>query len=416
MKLASSNQYYVQPPPPIPMETVEEAITTITNNTLGEEEVFIEEEKTILGEGDVGTQPTNKDNILTLTNNLNNCINQEERPTRVSNCRELVPYSPYTKTNHSENPTINTITHQELHYSKRRYHPGRETKQIHQLLETNDKTPLAIISNSRGLQNTICTETNSVAQSNNTNVTRRPITCRAFQDGGSPSFARNHRTRRLYVQNRSKRCIRRHTNTPRFNGLFNFHKSRHRVQVSLPGFWSKRISKSFQQNNALCHRTIKERRNKINILFGRYMRFIQDKGRDEQVDRENQNPFGKTRFYNKLYQEYTDTFQDSRIPRIYIQHQEDEDFSTTVKDQQYFEENQTSQKDDQYVLPVVSRFVGEDNVHNTSDWGSTASYQISTERSSMGITVNSSKLGNELQIIVYQHPRIRLDGGSAHRF
>ncbi|KAG1369256.1 hypothetical protein G6F61_012487 [Rhizopus arrhizus] len=140
------------------------------------------------------------------------------------------------------------------------------------------------------------------------------------------------------------------------------------------------------------------------------MRFIQDKGRDEQVDRENQNPFGKTRFYNKLYQEYTDTFQDSRIPRIYIQHQEDEDFSTTVKDQQYFEENQTSQKDDQYVLPVVSRFVGEDNVHNTSDWGSTASYQISTERSSMGITVNSSKLGNELQIIVYQHPRIRLVG------
>ncbi|KAG0864788.1 hypothetical protein G6F16_010745 [Rhizopus arrhizus] len=136
----------------------------------------------------------------------------------------------------------------------------------------------------------------------------------------------------------------------------------------------------------------------------------EDKGGDEQVDRENQNPFGKTRIYNQLYQEYTDTFQDSRIPRVYIQHQKDEDFSTTVKNQQYFEENQTSQKDDQYVLPVVSRFVGEDNVHNTSDWGSTPSYQVSTERSGMGITGKSSKLGNELQIILYQHPRIRLVG------
>lgn len=163
----------------------------------------------------------------------------------------------------------------------------REIKQIPQLLETDDETPLAFISNSRGLQNTICTATNSVAQSNNTNVTRRPITrkCsnrsvfsrrndrgitiskskfpvkilyhsrknkkkayfrlskpkqiysdRTFQDGGSPSFERNHQARQLYVQNRSKRCIRRHTNTPRFHGLFNFHKPRHRVQVSLPGF------------------------------------------------------------------------------------------------------------------------------------------------------------------------------------
>ncbi|KAG0737005.1 hypothetical protein G6F57_011124 [Rhizopus arrhizus] len=116
----------------------------------------------------------------------------------------------------------------------------------------------------------------------------------------------------------------------------------------------------------------------------------EDKGGDEQVDRENQNPFGKTRIYNQLYQEYTDTFQDSRIPRVYIQHQKDEDFSTTVKNQQYFEENQTSQKDDQYVLPVVSRFVGEDNVHNTSDWGSTPSYQVSTERSGMGITASKN--------------------------
>lgn len=77
-----------------------------------------------------------------------------------------------------------------------------------------------------------------------------------------------------------------------------------------------------------------------------------------------------SRIYNQLYQEYTDIFQESRVPRIYIQHQEDENFSTTAKDQRHLEENQTSQEDDQYVLPVASGFVGEDNVHHTSDQGS----------------------------------------------
>lgn len=140
------------------------------------------------------------------------------------------------------------------------------------------------------------------------------------------------------------------------------------------------------------------------------MRFIQDKRGDEQVDRENQIPFESTRIYNQLYKEYTDIVQDSRISRFYIQHQEDEDFNTTVKDKQYIEENQTSQKNDQYVLPVVSKLFGEDNIHNTSDWGSTPSHRVSTERSGMDVTVSSSKLENELQIVLYQPPRIRLVG------
>lgn len=233
---------------------------------------------------------------------------------------------------------------------------------------------------------------------------------RTLQDGGSTCSKGNYRTKRLYLQNRFEGCLCGHSHTQGFNGLFDFRKSRHSLQVSFSRIWAKRISKSFQQNNAICYRTIKKRRNQANLLLGRYLRFIKDEGRDAQIDRENQDSSGSIGIHNQLLKEHTNTFKDTGILRVHLQHQNNEDFSTATENQQYTEKNQTGQEDEQHFLSMDSRTIGENNVYDSCDRGSPPPHQVSTETSRMGTPNSSSELGNELQVVLYQPPRIRLVG------
>lgn len=142
---------------------------------------------------------------------------------------------------------------------------------------------------------------------------------RTLQDGSSTGTLKNNRTGRLHMQNQSQGCLRSSSNAPRFNGLLNLRKPRNSLQVPLSSIWFKRFTKNLQQNNALCDRTIKKRRYKNHSLSRRHLYIGKNKSRNEQkTNYKGKKPLRSIRFYHKLYEEYINTFKDSRIFRLYF--------------------------------------------------------------------------------------------------
>lgn len=222
---------------------------------------------------------------------------------------------------------------------------------------------------------------------------------RTFQDRRRPSVAGIDRKSRLYLQNRFKGCIRSSSYARRIQGLPKFRKRRGSIPLQVPGVWPKRSSKNFFQNNEVCNRTAQERRDSGNLLSERHLHPSQDEGRNESIDNQGETSFRKAWLHYQLQEEHPHPIKDSGIFRISVQQQDHDHFSNRVEDYKFNEENPSGGDDSNEDMQMDSRFIGEDDVNDTSSRRSSIKYQVFTEGSIEDITPDTPKLGDNLQIV-----------------
>ncbi|KAG1049828.1 hypothetical protein G6F43_007863 [Rhizopus delemar] len=158
-KLTIGNEYLKQQSPVTQLEEVEEDVDPM-------DEV---EQKIILGEGDVGPQPsttTVTPTIITIQHQQT--IQHRELP--VSNGTQITTLTTTISINATDSTTINTIepyynVNNELHHPLRWHCTGQSPTTFSPLLENNNQSSLAPISNSKWLQDPIFQETDPMEES-----------------------------------------------------------------------------------------------------------------------------------------------------------------------------------------------------------------------------------------------------------
>ncbi|KAG0751657.1 hypothetical protein G6F16_013393 [Rhizopus arrhizus] len=96
---------------------------------------------------------------------------------------------------------------------------------------------------------------------------------RTLQNGGSSRTARIDRERRLYLQNRSERRLRRSSYSPGVTRLLKLRKRRRRLSLQVARLWTKYSTKNLLQDHEICNRTVKKSRN-TNYLLPRRPLFV----------------------------------------------------------------------------------------------------------------------------------------------
>ncbi|KAG0810222.1 hypothetical protein G6F17_008310 [Rhizopus arrhizus] len=246
----------------------------MTSSPVIEEDVdFMDEveQKTIFGEGDVGSRPSTTTVIPTIsTVQHQQTIQHRERPT--SNTTNITIFSTTSSiitssfTSSIINPYYNF--NNQLHHSLRWHSTGQSPTTFPPLLENNNQSSLAFIRDSKWLQNPIYQKTDPMEESEENDDNRRSTSyqrsstkipewtddrgndkektdpglpkielvhpSRTLQAGESSSTKRTYGKRRLHLQNRFKRRIRSCPNTRRLPRLFKLRERRNCLPIQIP--------------------------------------------------------------------------------------------------------------------------------------------------------------------------------------
>lgn len=282
---------------------------------------FKEGEKTSLGEGDVGPQPsttTTATTILTVQLSLPN----KEIPTTTSSTTQIT-YGTTSNTakitNNTSTSLTTTTTNNKLRHSNRRHTSRQLTTTFFTPLENNNRSPMANFSNTTWLPATIFEKTNTLEESTEKTISRRPTSYQlsnskiprrwndrgitnskskfslkilhfagknkkttyprlpkikqlyssgTFQNGRCASITRANRKRRLHLQNRSQRRLCHSTNSCRLSRFPEFRERRNSLPLQDFSLWPKYRTKSILKDHEVCHRTAEEKWCPHNLLLG----------------------------------------------------------------------------------------------------------------------------------------------------
>jgi hypothetical protein len=177
-----------------------------------------------------------------------------------------------------------------------------------------------------------------------------------FSDGRDTSITSDNRERRLYNQDRFKGCIHGGSDTSNISKVFNLPTSG----------------------------AAQKERDSSNLLPRRYLYPEQDGG-----------SLDFTWIYHQLSKELLCSFPDSRIPRLYIQYNQDEDQNTKSQVSKGDSTSQTIAQPNQ-ILSVGSKSIRENHGNDSSSRGNVSAYSISTEGSGKEFTEPSSEVGSSL--------------------
>ncbi|KAG1042355.1 hypothetical protein G6F43_011925 [Rhizopus delemar] len=391
-------------------------------------------------------------------------IQHREHP--VSNSTQITTLTTTISINTTDSTTTNAIEpyynlNNELYHPLRWHSTGQSPTTFSPLLENNNQSFLAHISNSKWLQDPIFQETDPMEESKEGDDSRRstpyqrsnteilgwrddreiPYTksaiplqvlyytrkdeektnpglpeielihpSRTFQDGRSSGTKRANRKRRLHLQNRSKGRIRSGSNAcglPRFP---KFRERRSGLQIQIPCVRPQCSTKDFLQDHALCHRTSEERRDPNHLLFGRHLHLGEEKARNEPIDNQSKASSRETRLPHQLQKEYSHTIKNSGVSGFYIQQQDNADICTTIEDYQPDEEDPTVTYLSEENVQMDSRTTREDDFHDSSSGRGSITYKIPTTGPVEDITPDETELGSNLQIVKYQPSRVTLVG------
>ncbi|KAG1052850.1 hypothetical protein G6F43_005035 [Rhizopus delemar] len=298
-------------------------------------------------------------------------------------------------------------------------------------MEIDNNSPLATIRNSTWIQNSICETTSTLETTEKALICRRPVTRKysnpkilngrddrsitipkqelpfqlfyftgtdqekanfglsktqqlstsgTFQDGGRAGITRDNRRKRLHLQNRLKRCVRRHTCPSRLSRLPKLRKSRHCISLQITRFRIKCGTLNFFKNYEIRHRTIVQRRSSLSLLFRRYLSTRKVEREDATINLQSSPISTEIGFHHQFQQELVNSCQDSRVLRFSVQHQEDGDFGPKPEDNQPVEEDQTIGIRTISILQMDSEFVEKDDSNDPSSWGSIIIPKIPSKR------------------------------------
>ncbi|KAG0931393.1 hypothetical protein G6F32_011682 [Rhizopus arrhizus] len=230
-----------------------------------------------------------------------------------------------------------------------------------------------------------------------------------FQNGGSSSSSRNYGEGRLHLQNRSEGRLRSNSNTSEITSISHIHEQRNGLPIQDSSIWNERKSKDFQQNDETRNGTFEKTRHPLGLLFGRHLHSREISGENESSHRTSYYSLGELGLFDQQKKEYINPIENTGIPRLYVQHKDNEDFSSREKNIQIKEPNKSSISHIKNKnMQMVCEFDWEDDSYDSGNRRSITTYQVFAERLSTESTSTSSKLGSKLYIVNEQFNRIEL--------
>ncbi|KAG1036565.1 hypothetical protein G6F43_013023 [Rhizopus delemar] len=230
-----------------------------------------------------------------------------------------------------------------------------------------------------------------------------------FQDGRCSSTKRDHRERRLHMQNRFKRCICSCTNPREFKRFFDVLTSRNSLQVPIPRIWIECSSKDFLEDYEICFRTSQENWSSLCLLPGRHLCISQDERRDDESYPTNDSSLRITGISNQQGEEHINPEQSTIIPRFSIRYSTYDDSSPKGKNTKTGDKDSTTVENYKTsVMQVDSELDWEDNSDDTCSGRSTSPCQIHATGFSEGTSEFKPQLGISLLPEHNKPPRIEM--------
>ncbi|KAG1320249.1 hypothetical protein G6F62_011422 [Rhizopus arrhizus] len=218
------------------------------------------------------------------------------------------------------------------------------------------------------------------------------------------------RERRLYLQNRSERRLRRSSYSSGVTRLLKLRKRRRRLSLQFARLWTKYSTKNLLQGHEICNRIVKKSSNTNYLLPRRPLFVSKNQTRKALSNAKSEVSFGGLRVHHKLCKKYFNPLKETGILRLRIQQQNDGHLRTTTENSELIETCPSIAKSPQEIMPMDSGITGENNFNDTSYWGSSTTHSLPTTGSGEIPPSITSELGNNLQLISYQPRRTSLMG------
>ncbi|KAG1256663.1 hypothetical protein G6F68_009669 [Rhizopus microsporus] len=117
---------------------------------------------------------------------------------------------------------------------------------------------------------------------------------------------------------------------------------RNGLPIQDSSIWNERKSKDFQQNDETRNGTFEKTRHPLGLLFGRHLHSREISGENESSHRTSYYSLGELGLFDQQKKEYINPIENTGIPRLYVQHKDNEDFSSREKNIQIKEPNKSS--------------------------------------------------------------------------
>ncbi|KAG1451636.1 hypothetical protein G6F56_008034 [Rhizopus delemar] len=221
-----------------------------------------------------------------------------------------------------------------------------------------------------------------------------------FQDGGSTCTPRIDRKGRLDLQTRSERCLCGRSYAREIKTIFIIQTPGNSLSISFIGIWAECCTTSFFEANEIRNGTFAITGNKIYILFRRYLHLIEEQRGNGRGHQDNYKPFRPTRVSYKLEKEYSYPKSCTRISRVYLQHDQDDNFSSHKETEEASITDQSSDEEyEQQALSMDSEYDGKDDCDDSSHGRSVITHPTLTEGLGEIIMSQPPELGGNLSTI-----------------
>ncbi|KAG2213302.1 hypothetical protein INT45_013460, partial [Circinella minor] len=214
-----------------------------------------------------------------------------------------------------------------------------------------------------------------------------------FQNGRCTSLERHHRDERLYVQAGFEGCICGGGTSSTISKIYNFYESRNCIPIQDFGVWNECQPENFFKDNEICRGTFTARRHQNGILSRRHLYISENETGDVSCHQASNDTPRIIRIYYQQGKECINPITQTRLPRVSIQFQHYEDYSTYTENKQINKQNQTSTSPTNAHMQMVCKSAGKNDVNDPSYWRSALTHKTFTKGSSTQPTQQPSKMG-----------------------
>lgn len=220
-----------------------------------------------------------------------------------------------------------------------------------------------------------------------------------FQNGRGACIKRTYRKRRLHGKIRSQRRLHCSTNPPKLKTVSGIPASRNNLQLQGVKLRVKYSPKDFFKTTKIRPRTIEKRRYSLSLFSRRYLHIGSREGKIAEVSRQDHETSGIIRFHYKQKQECTNTIACSRLPRVHLRYQEDDNQGTREEDNESASKIEASPTGDNEVMQMGGKLNGEDDGNDSGSGRSSSTHPLPTEGPDKIVDGTPPKLGEVVLLV-----------------
>ncbi|OAD65160.1 hypothetical protein PHYBLDRAFT_153755 [Phycomyces blakesleeanus NRRL 1555(-)] len=231
----------------------------------------------------------------------------------------------------------------------------------------------------------------------------------SLQDGRCTCPEGHNRARRLDDQDRSKRCIHCRTNTQGIQTIPHVQAQEYSLPVQISTVWNECGPESILKAHAICDGTSSEGGNTPGILLGRHLYFSKNQVGDGEALISSTPASNISRISDQLAEECINTFVQTGIPRLSIQHQGYGHQSSKEENDKLERPSQTGIHTSE-IVPMDCQLDRENDGHDSGNRGVTAARPVHEERFIKSTSSESNKMGSKLPFIFGSTKGVELVG------